>query len=191
MAAPIRGILLAAGASTRFGADKLLHTLDDGRPIALAALRNLRQALPQVIAVVRPHSPKLEELLHAAGASVIICPDADQGMGMSLAAAVRASEDASAWVVALADMPYIRPQTIVEIAAALAAGAAIAAPTYKGERGHPVGFSSQFRTQLEALRGDAGARALLQAHSGKVKLIEVNDPGICQDIDTPLDLNKP
>jgi len=186
----MRGILLAAGAATRFGADKLLHRLDDGRPMALAALGNLRQALPQVVAVVRPHATKLEDMLRAAGASVISCANADAGMGTSLAAAVHASETASAWVVALADMPYIRAQTIVEVASALAAGAAIAAPAYKGARGHPVGFSSRFRAQLLALHGDAGARALLKQHAALLKLIDVDDPGICQDIDTPLDLRR-
>jgi molybdenum cofactor cytidylyltransferase len=85
-------------------------------------------------------------------------------------------------------MPYIRPQTIVKIAATLAAGAAIVAPVYHGERGHPVGLSSQFRGQLEALRGDEGSRSILRRNEGSVTLIDVDDPGVCRDIDTPADL---
>ena len=190
MAERICGILLAAGTATRFGADKLLHRLEDGMPIALAALNNLRQAIPQVVAVVRPQATALEDLLRGAGATVISCLNADEGMGASLAAAVRASQDASASVVALADMPYIRPQTIAAIASALDAGAAIAAPGYRRQRGHPVGFSAQFRAQLLALHGDAGARALLQQHRALLQVIAVDDPGVCLDIDTPLDLRK-
>ena len=67
-------------------------------------------------------------------------------------------------------------------------GAAIAAPSYHGARGHPVGLSSQFRGQLEALRGDEGARAILRLNPDLVTLIDVDDPGVCRDIDTPADL---
>lgn len=188
MAANICGILLAAGASTRFGSDKLLHPLAGGTPLALAALANLRAAVPQVIAVVRPGASRLEQLLREAGATVILCANADEGMGASLSAAVAASGDVAGWVIALADMPYIRPETIAKIAASLAAGADIAAPSCRGERGHPVGLSARFRAQLVALHGDEGARSVLKENAGLVKLIEVDDPGVCRDIDTPADL---
>lgn len=188
MAATICGILLAAGASTRFGSDKLLHPLAGGTPLALAALANLRAALPQVIAVVRPGASRLGQLLREAGATVILCAKAEEGMGASLAAAVAASGNVAGWVIALADMPYIRPETVGKIAASLAAGADIAAPAYRGERGHPVGLSARFRAQLLGLRGDAGARSVLKDNASLVKLIEVDDPGVCRDIDTPADL---
>jgi molybdenum cofactor cytidylyltransferase len=188
MAANICGILLAAGASKRFGSDKLLHPLNGQAPVALAALASLRAAIPHVIAVVRPGAQQLANRLSEAGATVILCANAEDGMGTSLATAVAASGDVAGWVIALADMPYIRPQTIGKIAASLAAGAAIAAPAYRGERGHPVGLSSQFRGQLEALGGDEGARSIIKLNSSLVTLIEVDDPGVCRDIDTPADL---
>ena len=188
MAATVCGILLAAGASKRFGSDKLMHRLAGGTPVAAAALANLRAAIPNVIAVVRPGMPALEKLLSEAGATVILCANADEGMGASLAAAVSASGDVAGWVVALADMPFIRPETIKKIAASLAAGAAIAAPAYRGDRGHPVGLSARFRAQLESLHGDEGARALLKQNPSLIELIEVDDPGVCRDIDTQADL---
>jgi len=188
MAANICGILLAAGASKRFGSDKLLYPLAGGTPVAVAALANLRAAIPHVIAVVRPGVPILENRLSEAGATVILCANADEGMGASLATAVAASGEVAGWVIALADMPYIRPETIAKIAASLAAGAAIVAPAYRGERGHPVGLSARFRAQLEALRGDEGARSVLRENADLVKLIDVDDPGVCRDIDTPADL---
>jgi molybdenum cofactor cytidylyltransferase len=154
----------------------------------VAALANLRAAIPHVIAVVRPGVTALENCLSEAGATVILCANADEGMGASLATAVGASGDVAGWVIALADMPYIRPETISKIAASLAAGAAIVAPAYRGERGHPVGLSARFRAQLQALRGDEGARSVLRENAGLVTLIEVDDPGICRDIDTPDDL---
>jgi molybdenum cofactor cytidylyltransferase len=190
MAANICGILLAAGASKRFGSDKLLHPLSAQTPVAVTALANLRAAIPHVIAVVRPGAPLLENRLSEAGATVILCANADEGMGASLATAVIASGDVAGWVIALADMPYIRPETIRKIAASLTAGAAIVAPAYRGERGHPVGLSARFRAQLEALRGDEGARSVLRLNEGSVTLVDVDDPGVRQDIDTPDDLRR-
>jgi molybdenum cofactor cytidylyltransferase len=182
------GILLAGGASTRFGSNKLLHPLPDGTPIAVAAFRSLHAALPRVVAVVRPGADVLAQLLREGGAEVTVCDRADDGMGTTLAHAVRAARDAAGWVVALADMPFIRPQTIQRVAERLAAGAALVAPRYSGERGHPVGFAARFGPTLAALSGDAGARDLLRAESGALELLDCDDPGVVRDVDTPADL---
>jgi molybdenum cofactor cytidylyltransferase len=194
MSESIRGILLAAGYSTRLGSNKLLQALpagspDAGVPIALASAKHLLAALPQSVAVLRPRAQKLGKLLRDAGCSTVICKNAAEGMGVSLAAGVRAAADANGWVVALADMPYVRPETIRVIAKALSEGATIAAPAYRGERGHPVGFARRFLDDLTELRGDAGAREILKAHPDWVTLYEVDDPGVLRDIDEPSDLD--
>lgn len=80
MADEIVGILLAAGSGSRFGSDKLLHRLPDGRPLALAAAQNLRAACPRVLAVVRPGHDELAGLLAEAGCRVVVCPEAHLGM---------------------------------------------------------------------------------------------------------------
>jgi molybdenum cofactor cytidylyltransferase len=193
MAANIRGILLAAGYSKRFGSNKLLHLLpagspDAGTPIALAAARHFVEALPESVAVIRPRAQRVGKLLREAGCNTVVCKNAAEGMGVSLAEGVRASADAHGWVVALADMPYIKPETARIIARALSEGAAIAAPSYRGERGHPVGFARRFLDDLTGLRGDAGARDILKAHPDWITLYEVDDPGVLRDIDEPSDL---
>jgi molybdenum cofactor cytidylyltransferase len=184
------GILLAAGASTRFGSDKLLHALPGGTPIAVAAARSLFEALPESVAVVRSPSSRLAQALRAEGLRIAVCRDASEGMGRSLAAGVRATPDASGWVVALADMPFVRPATIRAVAGHIDGGAVVAAPAYRGERGHPVGFASSLGADLQTLRGDAGAREMLIAHPDWVTLFAVDDPGILRDIDTQADLPK-
>jgi molybdenum cofactor cytidylyltransferase len=193
MSANIRGILLAAGYSKRFGSNKLLHPLpagspDAGTPIALAAARHFVEALPESVAVIRPRAQRLGKMLREAGCNTVVCKNAGEGMGVSLAEGVRAAADAHGWVVALADMPYIKPETARIIARALSEGAAIAAPAYRGERGHPVGFARRFLDDLTGLRGDAGARDILKAHPDWITLYEVDDPGVLRDIDEPSDL---
>jgi molybdenum cofactor cytidylyltransferase len=195
MAANIRGILLAAGSSKRFGSNKLLQALPAGSPhagvpIALAAARNLIEALPESIAVLRPRAQKLGQILRDAGCNTVVCKNAAEGMGTSLAAGVRAAAEADGWVLALADMPFLRPETIRVIAKAISDGAAIAAPAYRGERGHPVGFARRFYDELSALHGDQGARELLAQHRDLIKLYEVEDAGVLRDIDKPSDLAR-
>lgn len=182
-------ILLAAGASRRFGANKLMHVLD-GAPIALRAARAFVEAFPDALAVTRAGSP-VKALLEGAGLTVVECERADEGMGASLAAGVAATRDAPGWVVALADMPFIRPESHRKVAAALAGGAALAAASHRGERGHPVGIGARFRDELLALEGDAGARHIVRAHPDLMTLVDCDDPGVLADIDTPGDLADP
>ncbi|ATG92250.1 MULTISPECIES: nucleotidyltransferase family protein [Methylomonas] len=186
--AQITGILLAAGASRRFGGDKLSYRLPNGSAVAEQACRNLAQAVDRLVAVVRPGADGVAAMLEAAGARVIVCEDADNGMGASLACAIAASADAEAWLVALADMPWIAPQTIDLVAAALRNGAAIAAPCRQGRRGHPVGFAGHLAADLLDLHGDNGAKSVIERYRPKLQLVEVADPGILRDIDTPDDL---
>jgi molybdenum cofactor cytidylyltransferase len=191
-ASDIVGILLAAGSGSRFGGDKLLARLTSGEfageAIGAAAFRHLREAVPNVIVVVRPGDPSLAAMFGAAGARVVRCPLAADGMGASLACGVRAAGDVSGYIVALADMPWTRAATIGTVRAAIEAGAQIAAPEHRGKRGHPVGFARGYRAQLERLTGDEGARGLIAANAQSLSLLPTDDPGVLRDIDTRADL---
>jgi len=184
----IAGVLLAAGVGARFGGHKLLAPLANGTALGVAAARCLRGALPDVLAVVRPGDTELSRLLAAEGVRVMECPDAEQGMGRSLAAGVAATPGVEGWLVALADMPYIKTSTCMRVTQALIEDAVLAAPFHNGRRGHPVGFSAALKDELLALRGDRGARDLLERHRLQLARIAVDDPGIFQDIDVPADL---
>lgn len=183
------GIVLAAGCGSRFGGDKLRRARCEGMSIALMSARTLRAALPgRVLAVVRPGGGGLRAELEADGIECVECAQADQGMGASLACGVRASATATGWLVALGDMPFVRVQTVAAVAAALAAGAPLAAPLYLGRRGHPVGFSAALREALLALEGDEGARSVIARHRHQLVTIDCDDAGAVADIDTPADL---
>lgn len=186
--ASIVGLLLAAGHGRRFGGDKLLQPLADGTPVAVAAARALKAACADSIAVLRPEQDALAALLEAEGLRVVRCAAARSGMGYSLAAGVAASRDARGWLVALADMPCIRVATLQAVAELIGGGAALAAPSYAGRRGHPVGFAARWRDALLALEGDEGARAILQQSRFLLHVLETDDPGVLQDVDSPADL---
>ncbi len=179
----LAGILLAAGCSRRFGSDKLLHPLPDGTPMVLASVNALRVVLPHTVAVVRPDNEALRALLETHGVRTVVAEHADSGMGASLAAGVAAIAHARGWLVALGDMPYIHPQTIARVAHELGKGASLAAASYQGQRGHPVGFSEKHRANLLMLRGDEGARSLLHQHASELVSVDCGDPGVLVDID--------
>jgi molybdenum cofactor cytidylyltransferase len=112
-------------------------------------------------------------------------------MGASLACGVRAAGAADAYLVALGDMPFIRPSSVAAVRDALLQGAVLAAPYFRARRGHPVGIASKFREQLAALRGDEGAKQLLAGHASEIVKVPVGDPAVLRDIDTPGDLAPP
>jgi len=186
MARDIRAILLCGGAGTRFGGDKLLALLRDGTPIAAHAARNLLQGAGNALAVIPIGAAELRSVLEPLGCAIVESQRTAQGMGESLAAAITATERADGWIVALGDMPLIRADTIAAVRAALEAGALLAAPVSErsGERGHPVGFSAALRDELVALRGDRGARSVLERHRDLLHAVATDDEGIFTDLDT-------
>lgn len=187
---PIVAILLAGGAATRFGGGKLLHPLDDGVAIAAHAARNLQAGGLDVVAVVRLGDFPLAEMLEQEGCHVTQCAESARGMGFSLAHGVATAREAGGWIVALADMPRVGTSTIRRLVDALHSGATIAAPTYRGERGHPVGFAATLKLELLALSGDSGARSVLEHYRDAILSIEVDDPGVLLDIDAKADLER-
>jgi molybdenum cofactor cytidylyltransferase len=185
----VTGILLAAGSGSRFGGGKLAHPLADGTPIGVASLRHLRQALSDVIVVVRAGDEKTRRVFAGEGATMRECVDAHLGMARTLACGLRAAPDAPGWLFALGDMPFLKPATIRAVADAIGNG--IAMPEYAGQRGNPVGFAARYREELLSLEGDEGARSLLRRHPEDVRVVACDDPGILRDIDRREDLEKP
>lgn len=185
----IAGVLLAAGAGTRFGGAKLLARLADGTPVAVSAARALRACVDRCVAVVRPSDAALAALLAAEGLTVLPFERAADGMGASLAFGVASVAEADGWVVALADMPFVRPETVEAVVARLRAGAWIAAPFHAGRRGHPVGFARGLLADLTALTGDVGAREILARDAARIEAVETADVGIHMDVDALGDLS--
>ena len=190
----ISAIVLAAGASRRFGSDKLLHPLTlNGMTLPLAAhsLMPWLDTFGVITVVVRSDSEVFCKTIDAAlGRQLryVVCADAGRGMAASLISGVRANADAGGWLIGLADMPSVPSSAISGVKNLLLAGAALAAPFCEGKRGHPVGFAAAYRTILLNLQGDHGARQILA--NDEVIPFKINDEGIFTDIDRPDDLQR-
>lgn len=184
---PIAAVVLAAGLSTRFGGDKLLHPFA-GKPLA-AHIADTLAAMPLSwrIAIVPPAPSPRRELFGERGFELLTNPDPQQGMGSSLAlGAQRAMElGAAALLVCLADMPNITAAHLMQLIAAGENGDAVATG-FDGSRGPPAVFSSRLFPDLAAISGDQGAKHLL-AHATLVAA----PPGLARDFDMPGDFDQP
>ena len=183
-------LVLAAGQGSRFGSDKRQARLDDTHTVLQATLARALESFDRVYVVLRPGDdpPKLGiegrvRTVHA--------EHAVHGMGASLAAGIDAltASDAHAVAVLLGDMPWIAAATLTTLARQ-ADQQSIVLPSYQGRRGHPVIFGRRFWPALAHLDGDQGARAIIEANPHACQVIEVDDPGILHDIDTPSDLQR-
>ncbi|MDD0810172.1 nucleotidyltransferase family protein [Curvibacter sp. RS43] len=139
--------------------------------------------------------PVLERTLDAVRASGLpwhVEAAGHPGMGDSIAAAVRATAQAPGWLVLPADLPLVRPDTLVQVAQALVQGrGSVVMPLYQGERGHPVGFAAACRDGLLALRGEGGAASVLRQQAVEQRWsLTLDDPGVVTDIDTLEDLAR-
>ncbi|MEQ8262002.1 nucleotidyltransferase family protein [Pseudohaliea sp.] len=183
-------LLLAAGRGTRFGSDKRRARLPDGELLLDRSIAAIEQTGLPLRVALGPDDSALARALRARAIETIRCAAAPRGMGATLADAVRQLPAWDAVLVALGDMPWLRPESIAAVARA-AGPSAICIPCHGGRRGHPVAFGARFLPELGALDGDRGARDLLLQHSAVVRELPVDDPGILRDVDRPADLQRP
>jgi molybdenum cofactor cytidylyltransferase len=170
-------IVLAAGLGERFAASGgAVHKLD----ALLAGRRVIDHVLDAVRASGLPYHVVRPDAHEAAGA----------GMGDSIAAGVRATPDASGWLILPADLPLIRSATLRAIAFAPPSGVTV--PRYQGERGHPVRFDAACGPDLFKLKGNSGAAQVLRAQAAinSIAFVDVDDAGVVTDIDTLADLRR-
>lgn len=191
----IGGIVLAAGSSRRFGDDKRKMALPSGETVIEASINNAVAALDKVLVVLRhgdqAYAASLAERITSDKVTYFRAPDSALGMAHSLANAVHEVHDWDAAVVLLADMPFIKPETITKVIETYRkheANAPIVYPELDGEPGHPVLFPHAYFDEIEKLVGDRGAKAVVEEHENKVISVVVDDEGILRDIDKPEDL---
>ena len=191
------GIILAAGQSSRFGADKLLHELTIANKRQLLIQHTLQlwcSVFDELCIVIRPDNLLLKEAIISWSdqqhqkLNLIEAEQAMYGMGHSLKAAISATAGAGGWVIGLADMPLIPHAVLRQICESLQKGAEITAPYCDDQRGHPVGFNRAYKDDLLALEGDAGAKNLLRQEADKIHKIVTIERGVLVDVDSIKDV---
>ena len=182
----VKALVLAAGSSKRFGSRKLIAKLPGGETVLRRTLNRIKLALPNVTVI---SSIELYSSISLSDSEIEIFADSHKGMGASLSHGIKLSQKSNACLVCLADMPFIQTSTYLEIASKLTKNN-IVVPVYKGKQGHPVGFGERFFRELASLSGDKGGRTLIDKYSDSTSYINVDDPTILYDIDTPEDLEK-
>jgi molybdenum cofactor cytidylyltransferase len=191
MSANIGALVLAAGFSNRFGSIKLCAKLANEQTVFQQTLDNIRQSLSEILVITRA---EVSPLIVDNETDIRVFDDAEQGMGATLAFGIRqlSLQDREPWdgcLICLADMPFIQPQSYSQIAIAIKNNQ-IVVPYYLGKAGNPAGFGCEFFDRLSNLKGDQGGRRVVRENPDSAHKLELNDPAILYDIDTPEDLAR-
>ncbi len=186
----IAGIVLAAGLSQRMGSPKLLLPWH-GRTVVESVVAVLREGgVDRILVVVGGDREAVERALGNEAVEFILNPRFTEGeMLLSIQAGLAAmGDEAQAALLTPGDLPSIRSATIrALLGAAEGAPDRICVPVHGGRRGHPVLIPRGYWSDLQALGEGQSLRGFLRAREGELLRVEVQDPGIHADIDTPAD----
>jgi CTP:molybdopterin cytidylyltransferase MocA len=187
----VGGILLAAGAGTRFGGPKALATIGGERFVERGRRILGEGGCDPVVVVLGAAAEEVRGAADLAGAEVVVNPDWASGMGSSLRAGLDALEGrCAAAVVALADQPLVGSDAVRRLIVAWRGGAVAAVATYEGRPRNPVLLDESLWPAAKAAAvGDTGARGLLRTLEG-VNHVACDDTGSPDDVDTAAELAR-
>jgi CTP:molybdopterin cytidylyltransferase MocA len=183
----IGGLVLAAGAGTRFGSAKQLAEFD-GRPLLEHAVRAMvASPVGRVVVVLGSGAEDVMAAVDLHGADAVVCERWAEGQSASLACGLAELSGCEAVVVTLGDQPLMTPDAIRRVIAGRREGVAAVRATYGGVPGHPVLLERRLFERMRDVSGDHGARNLLI--SMHTREIPCDDLGGGQDVDTPAQLD--
>ncbi|MCA1825624.1 MAG: NTP transferase domain-containing protein [Myxococcales bacterium] len=183
----IAGVLLAAGTSSRMGKNKLFLELGGTSVLARAARNALAAGLDPLIVVLGHESEKARAQLHGIDCTPVVNPDYASGMNTSLCAGIQAVPDsASAAVVLLADMPFVTPEMIRQVAQRWS-GEPLAVSVYGDVVAPPILYSCALFPELLELTGDDHRKRVVNRH--RAEALEIAWPASAlADLDLPEDV---
>ena len=175
-------ILEAAGNSTRFGSNKLLHIMDDGRPM-IASIFDAVRPLDVYKKILVTQYDDIAEM--AAGFDVVMNDRPDLGISRSMQLGLAAAGDADAYMFCVCDQPGLSTSTIKKLIEAYKKGTAgIVSLAWQGKMCNPKIFSSRYREELMKLSGDTGGRQIIASHEDDILPVEAESEDEVKDIDS-------
>jgi molybdenum cofactor cytidylyltransferase len=190
---PFEAVVLAAGSGSRFGGGKLLAAWGAGVLLEGALAAAFAAPVRDVTVVIGADADAVAAVALAFDSRVLIvqADDYAEGMGASLRRGIASlPADVAGAFVFLGDMPRASTSVLEPMARAVRGGALAAAPVFRGRRGNPVLLARELFPQLLALKGDAGARGVLQGLGDRLALVESPDDGVLFDVDQKSDLDR-
>ena len=174
-------ILEAAGDSKRFGSNKLLHVMDDGRPM-IASILDAVRPLDAYKKILVTQYDEVADM--AADFDVIRNDRPDLGISRSMQLGIGAAGDADAYMFCVCDQPGLKTSTLERLIEAYKKGTAgIVSLAWQGSMCNPKIFSSLYREELMKLSGDTGGRQIIDAHKKDLLLVEAESEEEVTDID--------
>jgi len=184
-------IVLAAGVSSRMGKPKQTLPIS-GKPMLERVINVYRRpGVSPIVVVLGAHAARVRRSVILYGVSVVYNRRYLDGMSGSLRLGLKAAEKAEAVIVALADQPFLSPDTVnAMIETYKRTGGPVVIPSYRGKRGNPVLFDRSLFPEIRRIRGDRGAKSVVNRHRDILQEVAVDDRGILVDIDTPSDYQE-
>ena len=182
----VAGIVLAAGSSTRFGADKRLHRVGGTPMVRRAAETALAAGLDPVLVIVGPEHGAVAGALAGLAVDLVVNPEPRRGSRTSLRIGFDGvSSNREACVVLLADMPAVQASMVQAVVEWLRSGALLVQSRYGAVTAPPTGFARALFGELSG-EGDDGGRSIVGRHPEKTVYIDWPQDRLV-DIDTPSD----
>jgi molybdenum cofactor cytidylyltransferase len=191
-AAEIAGVVLAAGRATRMGGKKVVRPIG-GQPMVVRVVdAALASRLASVTVVVGHDADEVRAALAGRPVRIVENPSFADGLSTSLRAGLQAlghAQDGAMFL--LADQPFVTAELIDRLVETFSlSGQAIVRPEAEGRPGNPVLFAASLFAELSRESGDRGGREVIERHRDQVRLVEVSDPRVCLDIDSPEDYER-
>jgi molybdenum cofactor cytidylyltransferase len=181
----VSAILLGAGESKRMGFDKLSLPLGKMTVLERSLDVLVRSKVKEVIVVLGGRTKRMRRCLEGPKVKVIINPRYRKGMSTSIRQGLKLiGSDSRGILIALGDEPFVKRRTIdALIDTFLRRQGGIVVPFFRGRKGHPVIFDRKYEKELMGLRGDAGAKTILEKYPYDMVKVRTKCEGVVKDLD--------
>ncbi|HEX9148371.1 MAG TPA: nucleotidyltransferase family protein [Thermoanaerobaculia bacterium] len=178
-------VVPAAGRSLRMGSEKVLLPFAGSTMLGTVLSKLSEAGVARSVVVLRPDSAEAHLIARAAGAEIVINPHPEDEMLVSIRLGIEPLEGAvDVFFVWPADHPAVSTATLRELASRASRDLAVI-PVHSGRRGHPAIVGTDLLADMARIRPSAGLRQLWRDRADRVRELEVDDPGILENLDDP------